>query len=362
MNILIVVGTRPNFIKITQFKNAAKLYPDIDIKIAHTGQHFDKEMADVFFQQLDIYPDYFLNASNQGVIYQFADIMLKLDELMSNVYQPDLLIVPGDVNSTLISSLVANKKGIKIAHLESGLRSWDREMPEEINRVLTDVISDYYFITEHSGLRNLENKEMVGVKYFVGNTMIDTLVAFKKQINDSTILNDLSLRENEYVLVTLHRPSNVDKKSDLGEMVKILNLLANQSKVVFPIHPRTKKKLEQYGLNEKVFNNKQLIETGPLDYFSFQKLIMESKYVVTDSGGIQEETTYYGVPCLTLRMNTERPSTIEVGTNELVSFDLDELQQKVLLFEQGKFKSGAIPELWDGKATERILKILSELQ
>ncbi len=362
MKILIVVGTRPNFIKITQFKKLVHKYPTLEVKIAHTGQHFDKQMADIFFKELDIIPDFFLNAIAGNVISQMTDIMNKLYNLIETTYKPDVLIVVGDVNSTLAASLVGNKLNLKVAHLESGLRSDDREMPEEVNRVLTDVISDYYFITEQSGFENLKNREMKGLPFLVGNTMIDTLVYYKDSINDAHILEQLSITDEDYCLVTLHRPSNVDNYNGLKNIVSLVNQLTVKRKVVFPIHPRTKGKLEEYGLYTSLESNDKLICLGPLDYFSFQKLVKESKFVVTDSGGIQEETTYYGVPCLTFRENTERPSTIEIGTNELISFDLGIIDQKVEQIEGGSFKTGRVPELWDGKATDRILNILSGIK
>jgi UDP-N-acetylglucosamine 2-epimerase (non-hydrolysing) len=362
MKILIVVGTRPNFIKITQFKKLAVNFSNLEIKIVHTGQHFDRNMADVFFEQLEIYPDYFLNVKPGNIIKQLTDTMLGLQDILENTYKADLIMAVGDVNSTLAASLTGNKLGIKVAHLEAGLRSFDRRMPEEVNRVITDVLADYYFITEQNGIDNLSNSEMRGEKYFVGNTMIDTLISFQDKIEMSTILDTLNLSPKNYILLTLHRPSNVDNKTDLEKVVEITEILSKNKKVIFPIHPRTRKKLIDMSLYEAIDKNKNLIEMEPLDYFSFQKLIKESLCVVTDSGGIQEETTYYGIPCLTFRENTERPSTVEIGTNELLSFDPIIIENRINNIIDGKFKQGRVPDKWDGNATQRILEVLSTLE
>ncbi|NEM98891.1 non-hydrolyzing UDP-N-acetylglucosamine 2-epimerase [Pontibacter burrus] len=360
-NILIVVGTRPNFIKITRFKAVvtAKYADAINIKIAHTGQHFDHKMADVFFQQLNIYPDFFLDIPAASANTQMGEIMIRLEKVISD-FRPDLMLVVGDVNSTFAAALTGNKLGIKIAHLESGLRSFDREMPEEINRILTDEISDFYFVTEASGVKNLEiegkPKEAI---HFVGNTMIDTLVAFEDEINKSTILEDLALLPRSYVLMTMHRPSNVDEPAGLNKLVQLLDRLTVDLKVVFPIHPRTVKKLKESDLYASIESNSNIIILEPLDYFSFQKLIANCFAVVTDSGGIQEETTFKQVPCFTLRANTERPSTIEIGSNILLDFEVDEVMKAVNDISSGNHKKGSVPPLWDGKSTERIVEILN---
>lgn len=364
MKVLIVVGTRPNFIKITQFKSAvAKHYPgDLDVKIVHTGQHFDHKMADIFFQQLNIFPDFFLEIPAASANTQMGEIMVRLEKVI-NSYKPDLLLVVGDVNSTFAAALTANKLGIKVAHVESGLRSLDRSMPEEINRILTDEITDYFFVTEESGLQNLmkEGKPKKSV-FFVGNTMIDTLVAFEGEIKDSPVLKNLGLEEEKYVLLTMHRPSNVDSYPGLEKLIHLLDRITQEGvKVVFPIHPRTVKKLEEFDLYEKVAGNSMLVLSEPLDYFSFQKLIANCLLVITDSGGIQEETTFKQVPCLTLRNNTERPSTIEIGSNKLMPFEVEEVMLELKNIQTGSFKKGQIPPLWDGKATERIVEVISQL-
>lgn len=362
-NILIVVGTRPNFIKITQFKRiaAAEYANTLNIKIVHTGQHFDHKMADVFFQQLNIYPDFFLDIPAASANTQMGEIMIRLEKVIFD-FKPDLMLVVGDVNSTFAAALTANKLGIKIGHIESGLRSFDREMPEEINRILTDEISDFYFVTEESGISNLENdgKPKAAI-YFVGNTMIDTLVAFEEEIKHATVLDDLGLTPQDYVLITMHRPSNVDEPAGLAKLVQLLSKLSADLKVVFPIHPRTVKKLKESNLYATIESNKNIVISEPLDYFSFQKLIANCLAVVTDSGGIQEETTFKQVPCLTLRANTERPSTIDIGSNILLNFEVREVMDAIKKIRVGNHKKGSIPPLWDGKATERIVDVLNSL-
>lgn len=359
--ILIVVGTRPNFIKVTRFKMVAKsMFPEMDIKFVHTGQHFDEKMSLVFFNQFDLKPDFLLNIGKGTATSQMANIMLGL-ETVCNAYNPELMVVVGDVNSTFAAALTANKMGIKIAHLESGLRSKDMTMPEEINRILTDKIADLFFVTEKSGLDNLLAEGVAPEKIkFVGNTMIDSLVQFEEEIEKSKILEQLEIEAKKYVLMTMHRPSNVDSIEGLQILIKIIEKICSKHHLVFPIHPRTVAKLKEFNLYESVLSIKKLIFTEPLDYFSFQKLTKDCAFVVTDSGGIQEETTFRKIPCLTLRNNTERPSTIEEGSNVLVEFSVEKISIEIDKINNHSFKKGRIPELWDGKSTERILTVLSE--
>jgi UDP-N-acetylglucosamine 2-epimerase (non-hydrolysing) len=359
--ILIIVGTRPNFIKVTQFKKEAQAYANINIKIAHTGQHFDSKMADIFFQQFNLVPDVFFNVKPASANSQMAEIMIKLEEEIK-AHKPDLIIVVGDVNSTFAAALTANKMGIKIAHLESGLRSNDKSMPEEHNRVLTDAITDYFFVTEQSGYDHLvhehKNKSQI---FFVGNTMIDTLVAFEKDIDASPILDNLSLTQKKFVLMTMHRPATVDDELGLKKLAALIEEVSNTMKIVFPVHPRTLKNMDNFGLGEKFRSNKNLILTEPLDYFSFQKLVKQSTFILTDSGGIQEESTYLQVPCLTLRPNTERPVTVTVGSNELVPFDIPTIMNYMEQILNGTYKRGASPPLWDGKTTKRVLEVINQI-
>jgi len=357
VKILIVVGTRPNFIKITQFKKVnAALGNPFDIKIVHTGQHYDDKMAAVFFEQFELEPDFWLEIPAGSPNNQMAEIMLRLERVMLE-YQPSLVMVPGDVNSTFAAALTCNKMNVKIAHIESGLRSRDRSMPEEINRILTDEITDYFYITEQSGYDNLlkegKKKEQI---FFVGNTMIDTLVAFEDKIKQDNVLNKLKLTPKEYVLMTMHRPATVDHHEGLNRLIDIIEFVCRTYSVVFPIHPRTMHRLEKFGLKERISSLKKLILTEPLDYFSFQKLTADCKLVLTDSGGIQEETTFRQVPCLTLRANTERPSTVTLGSNELIPFDLEIIRGKIEMIKNGTYKKGNIPPYWDGAATRRILE------
>ncbi len=360
--ILIVVGTRPNFIKITQFKKAnAQLGSPFDIKIVHTGQHYDDKMAAVFFQQFELEPDFFLNIPVASANTQMAEIMLRLEKVIAD-YKPSLVMAVGDVNSTFAAAFTAHKSGCKVAHVESGLRSFDRGMPEEINRLLTDEITDYFFVTEQSGLDNLikEGKKPEQI-FFVGNTMIDTLVGFDHKIQQQDILQKMNLQKQGYVLMTMHRPATVDHLEGLTKLIDIIHYITQSYDLVFPIHPRTTAKLESFGLSHRVKSNPKLHLTDPMDYFAFQKLTADCKFVITDSGGIQEETTFRGVPCLTLRPNTERPSTVSIGTNELVPFDIAVVQNKINEIIKGTYKKGAIPPHWDGKSTQRILTVCTNL-
>jgi len=359
--ILIVVGTRPNFIKVTQFKKVAEQYPNLEIKIVHTGQHYEQNLSDVFFSQFGIQPDFFLNVVPASPNVQMAEIMISLERVLHD-YKPDLVMVPGDVNSTLAAAITTNKCKMKLAHIESGLRSYDRTMPEEFNRIATDIFSDYLFITEQSGIDNLrkEGRSDEGM-FFVGNTMIDTLVAFDSVIQKSDVMSRLNAERKKFILMTMHRPSNVDTKAGLDKLLELVKIISDKHKIIFPVHPRTLKNMEANNLLGDFRFLKNLVFTEPMDYFSFQKLVSESLCIITDSGGVQEESTFRKVPCLTLRPNTERPVTIDLGTNEIVPFDSKIISQKISDIENGKFKKGIIPPLWDGKATERIMKIIQGL-
>ncbi len=361
--ILVVIGTRPNFIKVTQFKKVVSHYKNIDLKIVHTGQHFDHKMADVFFTQFNLIPDYFLNiTTTASANTQIAEIMMKLEQLVITEFKPDLIMVVGDVNSTVAAAITANKLNIKIAHVESGLRSYDKTMPEEHNRIITDNITNYFLVTEQSGWDNLIND---GVDerhlFFVGNTMIDTMVAFEKEIEESDILNTLQLDQKKYVLITMHRPATVDTKDGLQKLLDLLLHISKSYKIVFPVHPRTLKNIENFNLKQEFEAIEALIFTQPLDYFAFQKLIKYSKFILTDSGGIQEESTFLKIPCLTLRPNTERPITCTEGTNTLIPFELETIKSYLQEIENGTYKKGSVPKFWDGKATERIFEQLSNV-
>jgi UDP-N-acetylglucosamine 2-epimerase (non-hydrolysing) len=357
--ILVIIGTRPNFIKVTQFKKVA-LKNNHELKIVHTGQHFDDKMANVFFKQFNLTPDYFLDTT-QGLGREelISEITKGIEKLIDTTFKPDLMVVVGDVNSTLAGANAAKNSGIRLAHLESGLRSFDETMPEELNRILTDKISDYFFVTEQSGYDHLisegHTKESI---FFVGNTMIDTMVAFNKEIEASSILSDLKLTEKEFVLITMHRPATVDNAEGLRKLLDILKEVNKKYKIVFPVHPRTTKNIAYLGLKEEFETIQGLIFTEPLDYFSFQKLIKYSKFILTDSGGIQEESTFLKVPCFTLRPNTERPITCTLGTNTLVPFEVSTILNYISQVESGTYKKGQVPPLWDGKATERVFEAI----
>ena len=353
--IWIVIGTRPNFIKVTQFKRVAEIYEGLDVKIVHTGQHYDDKMARVFFDQFQLRPDVFLNIAPNHPAKQIADTITALTDLFIQI-KPALVMVVGDVNSALAASIAANKCEIPIAHLESGLRSFDRSMPEEHNRIIADQLADLHFVTEDSGLKNLRNelKPESGIA-FVGNTMIDTLVAFKDEISRSNILDRIDLRKGKFALVTLHRPSNVDSNSGVRMLIKVLKEASAFMPLVFPIHPRTRKKITELGLDNDLKAIEEITLIDPLGYFDFQKLVSECTFVLTDSGGIQEETTYLRKPCVTLRPNTERPSTIELGTNVLLPFDVNAIIPIIEDIVSGNFKKGLVPDYWDGHATERIM-------
>jgi UDP-N-acetylglucosamine 2-epimerase (non-hydrolysing) len=317
-------------------------------------------MAQVFLDQFGLRPDIFLDVQPAHPAKQIAETINKLSDIFSE-QRPNMVIVVGDVNSTLAAAIAANKNEIPMAHLESGLRSFDKSMPEEHNRIVADHLSQLHFVTEDSGLANLrqEGIEEKGIT-FVGNTMIDTLVAFKDRIDESDVIHKIGLKSDSYILTTLHRPSNVDNKQSAQLLIDLLLRLTEYGAILFPMHPRTKNKLHEWGLMDQLENAPDIYLTGPASYFDFQKMISESKLVLTDSGGIQEETTFLKKPCLTLRENTERPSTIEIGTNELLPFSIDEIEEKVRAVFEGNGKQGTVPVFWDGKATDRVLERIAK--
>jgi len=376
MKIISVVGARPNFMKIAPIyrvleekrKNLAvknnsdktiTFYqpPTIIHKICHTGQHYDDQMSRVFFEELGLpKPDFYLGVGSGSHAEQTARIIIKFEKVLLK-QEPDLVIVVGDVNSTIACSLTAVKLGVKVAHVEAGLRSFDRSMPEEINRILTDSISDYLFVTEKSGVDNLKHEGIPDNKiHFVGHVMIDNLLHYLPIAENSNILKRFKLNKSDYILVTLHRPGNVDFREKLEEIINLLNRLSEKKKVILPIHPRTRKNICEFGLDKKISEN--IIITDPIGYIDFIKLTKNAQLIITDSGGIQEESTYLGVQCITLRTSTERPITVEIGTNHLVGDDFKEAERVVNEILTGKKKTGSIPELWDGKAANRIVDIL----
>lgn len=358
--VISVVGARPNFMKVAPIHRAFEKYPDIEHFLVHTGQHYDKNMSDAFFQDLEMpHPKYFLSVGSGTHAQQTAKVMVEFEKVLEQE-KPDLVIVVGDVNSTVACSLTAVKLHIPVAHVESGLRSGDREMPEEINRLITDSICDIAFVTEESGKRNLlkENYPAENI-HFVGNTMIDSQYFALQKLEGNDVLERLNLQKKGYVLSTVHRPSNVDDKQQMSDLIDIFAMISESKTVVIPMHPRTKKNIENFGLDDKLNSIKNLVITEPLGYLDFLSLMKNCDFVMTDSGGIQEETTALGVDCITIRTTTERPSTIEQGTNILVQPNKIEIEKAVIKYLNGDRKVGTVPELWDGNAAERITEIIS---
>ena len=368
--LLLVAGARPNFMKIAPIIRILKLRvqsPKVKVsygityKLVHTGQHYDHEMSQTFFNDLEIpKPDYFLEAGSGSHAEQTARIMTGFEKVCERE-MPDMVVVVGDVNSTLACSIVAKKLMIQVAHVEAGLRSFDMTMPEEINRMVTDAISDYFFVTEKSAVDNLikEGKHEKSI-HFVGHVMIDNLLYQLKKLKtiEPSEFQYQSLKKelNKYICLTLHRPANVDRRETLSGIVSALNRVAEVIPIVFPVHPRTVKMLKYYELilSEKIY---QLSPLGFQESLYFWK---DAVAVITDSGGIQEETTALGVPCLTLRDNTERPITISEGTNKLLSVNKIEYEVNEIL--KGNGKKGKVPYLWDGKAAERIVDVLASIK
>jgi len=345
--------------KVAPLHREFQKYNNIRHIILHTGQHYDEKMSKIFFDDLELpKPDIYLGVGSDSHAVQTANIMIRFERAVLEE-KPDLVIVVGDVNSTLACSLVCAKLLIPVAHVEAGLRSFDRTMPEEINRQLTDAVSSFLFVTEQSGVDNLLREGVNSSKIFlVGDVMIDSLILFREKAKSSTILNELHLSPRQYTLVTLHRPSNVDIQENLEKILRIFEAISQRSTIIFPVHPRTRKMLEQFELSEQALKIKNLILTEPIGYLDFLRLMDNAALILTDSGGIQEETTYLGVPCLTLRENTERPITIEMGTNQLLGLNVEKIIEKSMEVFDGKAKVGRVPDLWDGKTAERIVKIL----
>jgi UDP-N-acetylglucosamine 2-epimerase (non-hydrolysing) len=360
MHILHVVGARPNFMKVAPVISALNQRDGVRQILVHTGQHYDDAMSRVFFEQLGIpAPDINLEVGQGTHAVQTAEIMLRLEPVLLE-RRPDLVLVYGDVNSTVAAALVCSKLLFPIGHVEAGLRSFDRTMPEEVNRVLTDRVADLLFTPSADGDANLCREGVSPDKiHLIGNVMVDTLVRFLPLADGSPVLDQLSLSGRKYILVTLHRPSNVDDPAHLAKLLDALADLSAEADVIFPVHPRTKKTIA--GLSTP-FNAPAVHLTGPVGYLEFLGLQRDAALVVTDSGGIQEETTYLGVPCLTMRENTERPVTVEIGTNTLIGRDTERLRIEGRRVLAGEGKKGARPPLWDGKASHRLADIVVRRQ
>ena len=358
MKITLVAGARPNFIKIAPIIKAIEKKQNeganVSYRLVHTGQHYDKNLSDTFFEELNIpKPNSNLEVKSGSQAEQTGAIMVAFEkELQQNPC--DLVLVVGDVNSTMACAIVAKKQNIKVAHVEAGIRSGDMTMPEEINRIVTDSITDYFFTTSTSASENLlKNSVDKSNIHFVGNVMIDALYQNLERIFEPVFWNEFQLKTGNYIILTLHRPSNVDEEQSLIQLLKGIDALAGDKKVIFPIHPRTKAILGETNLNLK-----NILFLAPQGYLNFMYLVKNSFAVITDSGGITEETTVMGIPCFTMRNNTERPETLSIGTNTLVGTSLENLEKHFGEFLQNGRRKAGIPELWDGKASERIIEIL----
>ena len=355
----LVVGARPNFMKMAPvYKEFSRFPEEFEVKLIHTGQHYDERMSDFFFNDLGLpKPDEYLEVGSGSHGIQTGKILERYEAVLLKD-KPDLVIVAGDVNSTIACALDAAKLHIKVAHLEAGLRSFDRTMPEELNRLMTDAISDYLLTPSKDGDENLLQEGVNPDKiYFVGNIMIDSLIEHSEKARNTTILDDLNLKGKDYALITLHRPSNVDVKEGLETIIAAFESIAEKIKLIFPIHPRARKQIEAFDMMERVDNIKNLTLLPPIGYYDFMRLQMDAKFILTDSGGIQEESTYLGVPCLTLRPNTERPVTITEGTNKLVELSTETIINEAESIINNSFKQGSIPNLWDGNTAKRIVDI-----
>ncbi|MFC1933373.1 non-hydrolyzing UDP-N-acetylglucosamine 2-epimerase [Chloroflexota bacterium] len=376
-----IVGARPNFVKVAPVLGEMGEFPQFEPMLVHTGQHYDYTMSKAFFENLELpRPDVYLGIGSGTHAEQTARIMIEF-EIVCIKEKPELVIVYGDVNSTLACTIVAAKLGILVAHVEAGLRSFDRDMPEEINRLVTDSLSDYLFTTCKDANANLRHEGIPENKiYFVGNVMIDTLLGFREKAEQSDILRKLGLVEKstrgdyqqaiDYAVLTLHRSSNVDDKECLQHILEAIKVVSSDIPVIFPIHPRTKKQIEMFAFGEYLHDfsdhkskavavHHGIYSIEPLGYLDFIHLIANAKFVLTDSGGLQEETTVLGIPCLTLRDNTERPVTVVEGTNTIVGTEKVKIISESAKILDGRGKRGKLPRFWDGKASERIVKVLS---
>lgn len=371
IRLLSVVGARPNFMKIAPIVHELKNFPEAEHCLVHSGQHYDELLSGNFFADLNLpKPDVNLQAGSGSHAVQTAEIMKRIEPVMLD-YKPQMVLVVGDVNSTIAAALTAAKLGIPVAHIEAGLRSFDRTMPEEINRKLTDAISDLLFVSEESGVTNLKNEGVPAERIFlVGNVMIDSLLRHREVAAKSTILERLGVRQNgsggcAYGVLTLHRPSNVDDPKTLRGILSAVSTLAGEFPVFFPAHPRTRKNIEKFGLQKYLSNTGAekragIVPLEPLGYLDFLSLNDHASIVLTDSGGVQEETTVLGVPCLTLRENTERPATVDHGSNQVVGVDPDRILAAAQAVMQQPARQYGHPPLWDGQAASRIVAVLRE--
>ncbi|MEH0023175.1 MAG: UDP-N-acetylglucosamine 2-epimerase (non-hydrolyzing) [Desulfobacter sp.] len=353
MNIHLIAAARPNFMKVAPLYHELEKRPGLTPRIIHTGQHYDVNMSDVFFKDFNLPEPYIHLGVGSGThASQTGQVMIAYEQVLMDE-TPDLVIVVGDVNSTMAATLSASKLGIPVAHLEAGLRSFDRRMPEEINRMVTDTLADYLWTPSRDGDENLIREGVDAAKIsFVGNIMIDTLELVRTKIESLDVASEFDLSGKPYGLVTLHRPSNVDDPDTLALLCSTLARMSSDLPLVFPVHPRTRSRIREHGLDGILDGASNIHLADPLGYTAFMNLVMNARVLVTDSGGIQEETTYLGIPCLTLRENTERPVTVTQGTNQLCRVrDLETAVDDIL---NGRYKTGSVPELWDGNTAVRI--------
>ncbi len=362
LKIDLIAGARPNFMKIAPIidaiRKAQKYGESINFRLIHTGQHYDKNMSDSFFEQLGIpQPDVNLGAGGGTQAEQTAAIMIGYEKLLISE-KSDLCLVVGDVTSTMACSIVAQKLQVPVAHVEAGIRSNDWSMPEEINRLVTDSITNYFFTTTPEAGNNLKNSGISENRiHWVGNTMIDTLLKHRSRFQKPAVWDELNLSKKGYLVMTLHRPGNVDEEGKLKLLIDEIIAHSNNLPLVFPVHPRTAQILHSIGIKHH-----RLHTIEPLGYLEFNYLVENAKAVITDSGGITEETTVLGIPCMTLRDNTERPETVRIGTNELIGTDPKAIKPAMEMLFAGNWKKGTIPEMWDGKTAERIVSILTKIE
>jgi len=359
VKIIHVVGARPNFMKVSPLFSALSSLPNVEQMLIHTGQHYDANMSEVFFTELGLRrPDINLDVRSGSHGMQTAQIIQKFEEVVITK-TPDLVLVYGDVNSTVAAALVCAKLGFRIGHVEAGLRSFDRSMPEEINRVLTDQMADMLFTPSADGDKNLLREGIAGDKiHMVGNVMIDTLIRLLPIATQCPIDKRLEITKGQYGIVTLHRPSNVDDPLTMRSILKVLTDVGRSLPLLFPVHPRTRARIMQF--DSSVLNTGHLRFIEPLGYIEFLKLQMAASIVITDSGGIQEETTYLGIPCITIRENTERPITVQMGTNTLVGLNMGKLRTEIFRVLDGGGKQGQVPPFWDGMASNRIVDVITK--
>lgn len=356
------MGARPNFVKVAALYKAFAKCPEFVVKLVHTGQHHDDAMYKVFLTQLGLPdPDFSLGVHGGSHTGQTAQIMLAFEKVLSSE-SPDMVVVVGDVNSSLACALVAAKEGVRLAHVEAGLRSGDKTMPEEINRILIDQMSDELFVSEESAVGNLQSEGIGPEKiHFVGNVMIDSLVYSRKNAPDLSVVEDLGLEKKGYFVLTMHRAANVDSPEELMLLADLISAVCTLRTVVFPVHPRTKSNLTSQGIWARLENMEGLLLLSPQGYLEFVNLVSNAALVITDSGGVQEETTFLGVPCVTLRKSTERPSTVDEGTNRLAGgLDVTNAMHIISEIINGEKKQTSLPALWDGFASDRIVQIIKK--